>query len=140
MDKDTLKKELVQVIVGEAEQLASALSDACERGLEESSPKEFEEDFAGVITAFGARCLGKSLEAMEPEVIAKMKAEPHAMRDAQGELMPVECPGSLHSKGKKPVTWDTTLGKVRLRRVTTECSECGRWFGFLDSWTSRCNS
>jgi len=134
MDKDTLKEVLVEKIHREAEGLADVLSTACIEVLESRNPKEFEEGFVEAIKRFGARLLGRSLESIEPQVIAMVKNEPHAMRDEEDNLMPVECRGALRGKGKKTVTWDSTLGKVSVWRETTCCKGCGRWFGYLDEF------
>jgi len=134
MDRDTLKGVLLEQIHGEAERLADALSEVCMELIEARKPKEFEERYTTTVTGFGARLLGRSLESIEPEVIARMKNEPHAMRDEDGDAMLTECTGALRGKGKKKVTWDCTLGEVSVRRETTHCKACGRWFGYLDEF------
>ncbi len=112
MDKDELKDVLLKSIHNEAVRLADELSDVCIQMLESRKPKEFEEDFAEAIKRFGAGLMGKSLESIEPQVITIMKGEPHAMRDEDGNSMPIECSGALRGKGKKDVTWDSTLAGV----------------------------
>lgn len=134
MDKDELKDVLLKSIHNEAVRLADELSDVCIQMLESRKPKEFEEDFAEAIKRFGAGLMGKSLESIEPQVITIMKGEPHAMRDEDGNSMPIECSGALRGKGKKDVTWSSTLGGVSVWRQTTCCKACGRWFAYLDEF------
>ena len=112
MDKDELKDVLLKSIDNEVEELADELADVCIQMLEARKPKEFEGDFAEAIKRFGAGLLGRSLESIEPQVIAMMKNEPHAMRDEDGNSTPIECSGALRGKGKKDVTWDSTLAGV----------------------------
>lgn len=130
--KDTLKDALLQHILEEAEQLAAMLCEPAVRVLEDRDPKSFEESFAQAIRSFGARLLGRSVEAIEPEVKAIIKSEGHARVDAEGTVLPLACTRSLHGKGKKDVRWDSTLGPVPVRRETTACQACGRWLGYVD--------
>lgn len=132
MDEDTLKEALLQHIRDEAEQLADTLCEASTKVLEDRDPKSFEENFAQAIRSFGARLLGRSFEAIEPEVKAIVKSEAHARSDAEGTELPLACTGSLHGKGTKRVSWDSTLGPVPMWRETTACQACGRWLGYLD--------
>ena len=134
MDHDSMKQALLQEIQKESEQLASILAEECATLLETEDPKGFEGQFTTAIKHFGAGLMGKALATIEPEVVAKLKREPHSMRDESGEPLPMECTGPLWSKGPKAVTWDTTLGPVELYRRTGSCRDCGRWVGFLDEF------
>lgn len=134
MDKDIMKSTLLQAMSGEVDQLAEALARGFEELLENGGPKTFEENFARDVKAFGAKVLGRGLKAVEPEIIEKVRSSGHFMRDANREIIPCTCGGSVDSKGDKDVTWETTLGSVPLLRKTGTCQFCGRWFGFLDEF------
>ena len=134
VDKHSVKDAVMQVAQAEIEQLVETLADRCRELLDNRDPKDFEEQFATEIKSFGARLLGRALEAMEPAVVAQIRKDGHALRETEGQLMPCTCAGVLALKGRKDITWDTTLGEVQLWRQTGQCRACGRWLGLLEEF------
>jgi len=134
MDKNSVKDAVMQVAQAEIEQLVETLADRCGELIDNRDPKEFEGQFAFEIKSFGARLLGRALEAMEPAVVVEIRKGGHALRDPEEGALPCACTGVLDLKGHKEITWDTTLGKVQLWRQTGQCRACGRWLGLLDEF------
>lgn len=58
------------------------------------------------------------------------------MKASEGEeqAVGVLCLGKVESKGRKGITYDSTLGPLAVQRRTGQCEACGQWIGFLDEF------
>ena len=132
MEKDSLRRILLQHAERELNVLVDGISQRCVDFLESGNPKEFESNLGRVFKKFSGTMTPRALESLDGEATEKVKERGHNLIDDGSRESPFKCCGRVDKKGKKQVSWDSTLGDLRVNRQTGRCKTCGRWMGFLD--------